>query len=425
MSDINLSVYIEINGKKHLVGKISGDSSEDAVFSYDETYIKSDNAPISVSLPIQKECFSPEKTQVYFSGLLPEGFIKREVARQLKLQQDDYLSIISVLGRECIGAIQILEEGSSLEPASYEELSIDQIKRLAKEGATHAAGILTKTHISLTGASGKVGLYYDDISKKWFLPHGEAPSTHIIKQSHVRLDNIVINEQLVMLTAKKLGIKTAASDVIKPEENNDNTLLFSTKRYDRTMDKSLLKIGDHIRPYRLHQEDFSQMMGISSDDKYEKENMGYLKNIFDIIRQNSYSPIEDQNELWDRIIFNYLIGNTDAHIKNFSIIYDKNLCRKKLAPAYDMISTVVYDESTRDMSFFIGGEKSLDRINSACLERAASEVGIGKKLAIQRYDRLRKEIKTALQESKNDLIRAGYNTAEQVYDRIMERGMIS
>ena len=132
MSDINLSVYIEINGKKHLVGKISGDSSEDAVFSYDETYIKSDNAPISVSLPIQKECFSPEKTRVFFSGLLPEGFTKREVARQLKLPQDDYLSIISVLGRECIGAIQILEEGSSLEPASYEELSIDRIKRLAK-----------------------------------------------------------------------------------------------------------------------------------------------------------------------------------------------------------------------------------------------------------------------------------------------------
>lgn len=416
---MKLLVNIEVCGEKRLAGRIVGDSADDAMFSYDRGYIDSGNPPISISLPFRRESFSPSQTKDFFSGLLPEGFTKREVARQLKLPEDDYLSILSALGSECIGAVQILEDGTTPEEPSYEELSHEQIRRLASEGATHAAGVLKKTHISLAGASGKVGLYHDDGLNRWYYPHGDAPSTHIIKQSHVRLDNIVINEMLTMMTAGKLGINTSISDIINPGNDKDDILLFSTKRYDRKMDKSSGKIGEHIRPYRLHQEDFSQSMGIPSDEKYETVDSGYLAKMFDLVRQNSSSPIEDQNELWDRIVFDYLIGNTDAHIKNFSIISDKTLFNKRLAPAYDMISTVIYEESTRDMSLYIGGEKSLDRIDTGCFERAASEAGIGIKYAIKRYDRLRMSIKKALEDSKKDLIDRGYHIAEQIYDRII------
>ena len=100
-------------------------------------------------------------------------------------------------------------------------------------------------------------------------------------------------------------------------------------------------------------------------------------------------------------------------------IYDDTLRRVRLAPAYDMISTVVYDESTWDMSFFIGGEVSLNKINTICFERATVEAGIGKKLAIARYDKLRSEFKTALISAKDQLISEGFSGSERLCKRIM------
>ena len=92
-------------------------------------------------------------------------------------------------------------------PCSYEQLSLEQVRALAQEGATKSAELVTKSHLSLTGASGKVGLYYNQLDRQWYLPIGSAPSTHIVKQSHVRLDSIVTNEQLAILTAKKVGME--------------------------------------------------------------------------------------------------------------------------------------------------------------------------------------------------------------------------
>ena len=75
-----------------------------------------------------------------------------------------------------------------------------------------------RSHLSLTGASGKVGLYYDAAGKQWYLPKGTAPSTHIVKQSHVRLDGIVTNEQLSMMTAAKCGIDVPESFIYNTAE---------------------------------------------------------------------------------------------------------------------------------------------------------------------------------------------------------------
>ena len=88
------------------------------------------------------------------------------------------------------------------------------MKELAAEGAQKSAEIVTKSHLSLTGASGKVGLYYDVVNDHWYLPQGTAPSTHIVKQSHVRLEGIVTNEQLSMMTAAKCGIDVPESFIM-------------------------------------------------------------------------------------------------------------------------------------------------------------------------------------------------------------------
>ena len=151
-------------------------------------------------------------------------------------------------------------------------MSAEEVKRLAQEGATESAELVTKAHLSLTGASGKVGLYYDNEKDEWYLPYGDAPSTHIVKQSHVRLKNIVANEQLCLLTAKKLGIEVPESFIVKTTGIDSEDVLFATKRYDRKISVNNKKINGLTIPYRLHQEDFAQALGIASSEKYETNN---------------------------------------------------------------------------------------------------------------------------------------------------------
>ena len=146
----NLDVFIEIHGKEYYVGGIHGNNVMDASFKYDDEYLNKGHA-ISVMLPLRKEAFSPSETSCFFEGLLPEGFSRKSVAAWLHADENDYL----------------------------------------------------------TGASGKVGLYYNE--GRWFQPIGTAPSTHIVKQSHVRLKHIVENEQLSLRTAAHLGIPTIDS----------------------------------------------------------------------------------------------------------------------------------------------------------------------------------------------------------------------
>lgn len=141
------------------------------------------------------------------------------------------MTILAALGRECLGAIQIIEDGMDVPKAGYQKLTKEDVCRLAKEGALEAAELVTKAHLSLTGASGKAGLYYKIDTNEWYLPIGAAPSTHIVKQSHVRLDGIVTNEQLCLRTAKNLGIDVPDSFVINVGTGKDEEVLFATHRY--------------------------------------------------------------------------------------------------------------------------------------------------------------------------------------------------
>ncbi|SDI38044.1 serine/threonine-protein kinase HipA [Pseudobutyrivibrio sp. 49] len=413
-----LNVFIEINGRQIFVGQIVGEGYLDARFKYCKEYLTSSNAmPISISLQLQEEYFSASQTKNFFESLLPEGFSRKAVAEWMKTDENDYISILAVLGKECLGAIKIIE-GDGDEQAAYVRLSEEKVKALAAEGATKSTEILIETHLSLTGATGKVGLYYNEAENAWYLPKGDAPSTHIVKQSHVRLKQIVINEQLCMKAAKRMGITVSDSFIICPDINADEELLYATARYDRVLSETDF-IDGLQRPYRLHQEDFAQALGIFAAEKYEKNPSGYMARMFDLIRNNSSSPLEDQEALLRMIIFNYLIGNTDCHVKNFSLLYGKDLKSKRLAPAYDIVATRVY-KTTPEMSFFIGGELDIEKINRNSFGKAASEIGISKNLVLRIFDEMANEIEKSIQAAGEELCNAGFMNAKGIGKAINE-----
>jgi serine/threonine-protein kinase HipA len=341
----------------------------------------------------------------------------------MHVDEGDYIAILHGLGRECLGAICITEEGESY-AASYEPISDQQVRELAAEGASKSVELVTKSHLSLTGASGKVGLYFDSKERDWFLPHGTAPSTHIVKQSHVRLDGIVTNEQLSLKTAERCGIHVPNSFIINTGSGKEDEVLFATERFDRAFPAEPMMISDLPRPFRLHQEDFAQALGIPAAAKYEHEPRGYMKQMFDLLRTYSGDPITDQLRLWDIIVFNYLIGNTDAHIKNFSLLYSPDLKAVRLAPAYDIVSTTVYSQSTREMAFHIGGVLGIDDVTMESFRIAAKEIGLGERMAMRHVEAMCKQFRSALHETAEELDTAGYPKAAEMEQRILQSGGI-
>ena len=420
-----LIVSIERNGEMVQVGTISGSGVSDSRFRYSEEYLRSTTAAgLSISLPLQDQPYSVSQTSNFFEGLLPEGFTRRSVAQWMHVDEGDYLSILHGLGRECLGAISVTEAGEEVS-ASYERITEQQVRELAAEGAMKTAELVTRSHLSLTGASGKVGLYYAAKEDTWYLPGGTAPSTHIVKQSHVRLDSLVTNEQLSLMTARRCGITIPNSFIINTGSGEEDEVLFATERFDRVFPADPKSISGMPCPLRLHQEDFAQALGIPASDKYERKQNHYMKAMFDLLRQYSSDPVTDQIRLWDIIVFDYLIGNTDAHIKNFSLLYGPDMKRVHLAPAYDIVSTAIYEQSTRDMAFRIGGAQTIDEITAESFRAAAREVGLGERMAMRRFDNIREQFVPALRQSALELVSAGYPKAFEMEKRILSSGGIA
>ena len=363
-----LEVYIEEDGDFVLAGQIQGETWEDARFIYEKSYLENQShQPISISLPFQEDAFSPFETRCYFEGLLPEGYTRRCVAGWMHVAEEDYLSVLAGLGNECLGAVRICEPG--------------------------AGG--------------------------WYMPFGTAPSTHIVKQSHVRLSGIVANEQLCLRTAKILGIDVPESFIISV--GTGEHILFATKRFDRLMQEDSRVIDGKKVPFRLQQEDFAQALGVPASQKYEKIGDSYLKRVFTLLRQYSDNPVEDQLKLWDICIFNYLIGNTDNHIKNIGLLYGKDRRTIRLAPAYDIVSTMIYEESTEQMAMAIDGELDIRKITKESFRAEARHIGLGERIAMRRFEQMQNSFERALAQAKEEIQDAGYPGVEEIYEKILRK----
>ncbi|MCP5179021.1 MAG: HipA domain-containing protein [Pseudomonadales bacterium] len=141
-----------------------------------------------------------------------------------------------------------------------------------------------------------------------------------------------------------------------------------SKRYDRKVDE-----GGTI--HRLHQKDFCQALAIPSEIKYQAEGGPGLKDCFALLRFASSSPVVDLRELLNAIFFNLLIGNTDAHTKNYSLLYGRD-GKARLAPLYDLVCTVYYPEIENRLAMEIGGEANPDLIYPKEIEVFAKEAGL-------------------------------------------------
>ena len=188
-------------------------------FRYSPEWLAFDKRfPISLSLPLSDEVHASVKTRNFFANLLPEGTIRRLVAKKLGISEDNDYELLKALGGECAGALSVAVETSAKKSSRYKELSNEEIQRMASAHSALSMAIGEKMRLSLAGAQDKLPVYLED--NKFYLPEGNSPSSHILKFQDPRFPHVPTNEVFTMLLAEELGLKTAKSSLVKSETDS-------------------------------------------------------------------------------------------------------------------------------------------------------------------------------------------------------------
>ena len=331
------SLDVKYNGQN--VGKLSQDESGKMSFQYDSDWVLNGFA-ISISLPLQNESFSEQKCRPFFEGLLPEDAVREEIARNLGVSSRSDFALLREIGGDCAGAISVGDSKNALSDKYEEQIAgerlIESLKPLT--GKPLFAGE-KDVRLSIAGSQRKLPIIYKN--GNFYLPHGDIPTTAIIKPEIQGIDGSIENELFCLALAQKIGIPVPEFKLLKLDRK-----YLVIKRYDRAE-----KSGSVIR---LHQEDLCQTMGIPSENKYQKDGGPSFKDLFEVIRKHSSQPALDIRNAVRIAIFNYVIGNADAHGKNFSFLIEKDAV--KLAPFYDLLSTAVYPNLSKKMAMKIGNK---------------------------------------------------------------------
>ncbi|HXJ43819.1 MAG TPA: type II toxin-antitoxin system HipA family toxin [Bryobacteraceae bacterium] len=405
-----LDVYLH----NDLVGHLIQDDSGSLVFDYVESWLNKPGATaLSRSLPLRTKRFNRNECRGYFAGILPEETKREIIAHNLGISARNDYAMLERIGGECAGAVTFLPAGHALPELSYSyrKLSAAELEEILKELPKRPLlageeGI----RFSLAGAQDKVALRME--RGEFYLPIAGAPSTHILKPAVERFEGVVFNEALCLKLAAEAGLPTASVETMKV--NGLDCLL--VERYDRVHRQGP---GMELEPERLHQEDFCQALGIVSEHKYQKEGGPSLKQCFGLLREASSAPVIDLARLLEAVIYNYLVGNNDAHGKNFALLYHgvgtANL-EIRLAPLYDIVSTVYYPELSRDMAMKIGGQYSSEKVMARNFDQLAEEAGLAKPLVIARVPQVAERVIAALRR-----VEITHPSAEKVAGLIRQR----
>ncbi|MDE2720035.1 type II toxin-antitoxin system HipA family toxin [Candidatus Palauibacter polyketidifaciens] len=377
-----------------LVGRLRQPRPAALEFAYAEDWLRDDRAPaLSASLPKRAEQYSRRECRPFFAGLLPEETQRDRVARSLGVSPLNDFALLDRLGGDVAGALQLLppgesptdlESGYSPQPLDDAAL-IEVLDRLPwRPLLAGEAGL----RLSLAGAQSKLPVV--TVDGRIAPPAPGQPTTHILKPAIPDFPHTTENEAFAMRLARSVGLDVAS---VEPRRVGDRTFLL-VARYDRST-------GTDGRVRRVHQEDFCQALGIPPEAKYAGEGGPGLRDGFGLLRQVALRPAVDVLRLLDATIFNLIIGNADAHGKNFSLLYDA--AGPRLAPLYDLVMTTEYPELSRALAMPIGGCARLAEMDSHRWKAFAQEMTLGLPLIRRRVAELGESVIRKAQDVAQEL----------------------
>lgn len=211
-----------------------------------------------------------------------------------------------------------------------------------------------------------------ELADGFALPHGSAnPTTHILKPEPPRFPGLVANEFFCMRLAAEVGLQAA---VVERAETISGLPYLIVTRYDRDLTREPIR--------RLHQEDLCQALGRLPMEKYQQDGGPSVLEALSLIDDSSTAPARDRPQLWLALVFNILIGNCDAHGKNYSLLYDSRA--PSLAPLYDLVSTATYERLTTRLAMSIDGATHLEEVTPDAWKKLATEAGFPPRFLAQR-----------------------------------------
>jgi len=381
---MKLFIYRDIT----LVGELFT-TPQGVSFQYAENYVQQTNHPISLSLPLQLTPFAQKETLPFFDNLLPEEQQRIDLSKFLHTSATSVMRLLSALAGECVGNLTILSDDMDIsalkKESSYRKLPTEELEALLQPQSSERLHFVASRRLSLAGAQAKLGLYKAD--NEWYATEGLAPTTHIIKPASSRFESLFANEFFMMQLAQACGLPTAATEIV----NTGSLYALAIERFDR--------LSKDEQVIRLAQEDFCQALAVMSHKKYEAEGGPGLADLFQTTLLNTARPHKDILNLLRLVLFNYLIGNCDAHAKNFSLLRSHSTDALELAPAYDLISTTFYgDAFLHSMAMRIGQHSHLERITAADFDLFAEEVSISRQTLTNEMKSLCETITQSLEE---------------------------
>jgi serine/threonine-protein kinase HipA len=366
------------------VGAFTLDDHGDLGFAYDQSWLDNPAAPpISQSLPKRPEPFGRRETRAFFAGLLPEEAQRDAVARSLGISPTNDFRLLEALGGDVAGALSLWPQDTlppytadweDAHPLSDNEL-VELLDTLPSRPMLAGTGEL---RLSLAGAQQKLPVVM--ANGRIALPRHGQPTTHILKPPISRFPSTTENEFFSMRLAAAVGLDVAPVQALSVAGRS----FLLVERYDREADEA-------GRTRRLHQEDVCQALGITPEHKYASEGGPGFKACFDLVRAACSAPAPAVLRLLDAAIFNVILGNADAHGKNFSLLYTGHEVR--LAPLYDLMCTVAYPELSAKFSMPVAKRTTLDDFRPDTWDGFAEQIGMAKPYVRRRVVDLAKTMK--------------------------------
>ena len=376
-------------------GAVAGSLVQDPqlAFTYDADYLANPSAtPLSVSMPLATGTYRQASALPWIEGLLPDSQdVRDRWGTQFRVSARNPFALLAHMGKEAPGAVQLcppdeveetLAQAGSLKPVTEAEIG----RRLARLADNPSNWTVEGERWSLGGAQSKFAL--TRIGRAWHEASGAQPTTHIIKPGIGRFRSQSLNEHLIMTTAAGLGLRAARTEY---QEFGGRSAIIVT-RYDR--------IGGDDGIARVHQEDLCQALSVPPRKKYEADGGPGAARINDLLR-----AVADETSRWrfnEALAYNYLIGGSDAHAKNYSLLLAGHQVR--LAPLYDLASSLPYDPTDDDsdltkLAMAIGGERRFGRVTDSHWAKLAARAGIDPQRLVDRVHELARQIPDQLSDA--------------------------
>lgn len=318
------------------VGSLNREASGAIDFRYAPAWLAWEHTlPVSLSLPLREERYIGEPVIAVFDNLLPDNdAIRRRVAERVGAGGTDAFSLLAALGRDCVGALQFLQEDIEPEVAggvAGHRVTDTEIAAMLSNLASNPLGLDGDDdfRISIAGAQEKTALL--KMGKRWLKPEGTTPTTHIFKPQIGRLPNgidllhSVENEYLCLNFTKAFGL--ASANVEMADFEGQRVLI--VERFDRLW-------TDDGRLLRVPQEDCCQALSVPWGLKYENQGGPGIRSILGLLAGSDHADLDRRAFLKAMIVF-WLLGATDGHAKNFSVFLSPG-GGYHLAPLYDVVS---------------------------------------------------------------------------------------